>query len=127
MRLLRVLESLACVLERLPRQLVPGLMILLSMMYCGGSMRMGSKLVEFRGSLVGVAGHDVTSLWNYDVHLNFSSTLAIGRHWTSDCYLHLCESPGQDRDPSDDPEHLECETQTSASAKYQNPASASPA
>src|SRR5207245_4000805 len=66
-------------------------------------------------------GCGYAALWNYDVHLNFSSTLAIGRHWTSDCYLHLCESPGQDRDPSDDPEHLECETQTSASAKYQHP------
>jgi hypothetical protein len=62
MGLLRLLESLACVLERLPRQLVPGLMILLSMMYGCGSMRMGGKLVEFCGSLVGIAGHDVTSL-----------------------------------------------------------------
>ena len=62
MRLLRLLESLAGVLERLPRQLMPGLMILLSMMYRCGSMRMGGKLVEFRGSLVGIAGHVITSL-----------------------------------------------------------------
>ena len=62
MRLLRLLESLAGVLERLPRQLMPGLMILLSMMYRCGSMRMGGKLVKFRGSLVGIAGHVITSL-----------------------------------------------------------------
>ena len=67
MRLLRVLESLAGVLERLSRQLVPGLMILLSMMYRRGAMRMGGKFVEFGGSLVRIAGHGCY------LNLNFSS------------------------------------------------------
>ena len=62
MRLLRLLESLAGVLQRFPRQLVSGLMILLSVMYRCGSMRMGGKLVEFCGSLVRIAGHAITSL-----------------------------------------------------------------
>ena len=74
MRLLRVLESLACVLERLPRQLLPGLMILLSMMDCCSSMRMGGKFVEFGGSLVRIAGHECYLA----VNTMFISTLA---HW----------------------------------------------
>jgi len=62
MSLLRVLESLRGVLERLSRQLVRRGMVLFVMMHRRGSVRMGGKFVEIGGFLVRIARHDVTSL-----------------------------------------------------------------
>jgi hypothetical protein len=54
-----MLVSLARVFERLPRQLMPRLMIPFFMMYRRGPVRMGGKLVEFSGFLVRIIRHDV--------------------------------------------------------------------
>ena len=64
MSLLGECEGLGGVFERLPRQLVPGCVILFSMMDRRGSVRMGGKFVELGGSLVGIARHDYTLHWN---------------------------------------------------------------
>jgi|SRR5882672_1969383 len=57
-----MLERLSGVFERLPRQLVRRWMILFSMMYRRGSVRMSGKLVEIGGLLVRITRHDFTSL-----------------------------------------------------------------
>jgi hypothetical protein len=56
-----MLESLGRVFQCLPRQLVPRLMILFTMMHRCGSVRVGGKFVEFSGPLVRITWHDVTS------------------------------------------------------------------
>ena len=55
-----MLVSLVRVFERLPRQLMPRLMIPFLVMYRRGPVRMGGKLVVFSGSLVRIIRHDFT-------------------------------------------------------------------
>lgn len=65
MRLLRPLEGLLGVLQRLLRKLVPGQVIFFPVVRGGSAVRVRGEFVEFGSSLVRVIWHDFLPLVSY--------------------------------------------------------------